>query len=261
MTKHNSKGITKKNSKAMTKHSSDSTKESNSNSYSDHLTKKSENQKKAKGTPSQRKKLTKRKRVKMRRKTQNHKNNNRTPRQNRTTNLEVNHINIANGFISIGNINFERSLNISRAFSSDIHSALRLSDLNEENNRLTNNSFNSTSNTDNNITNEISIAQDNDEELSDLSFIRNISCNHFNRVNQNLFDKLPKIKIEDISSLSHDECLICLNIFLKDDMITTLSCSHIFHSLCLKEWMKYKSTCPLCRSDILVEREINIYYK
>ena len=250
MTKHNSKGITKKNSKAMTKHSSDSTKESNSNSYSDHLTKKSENQKKAKGTPSQRKKLTKRKRVKMRRKTQNHKNNNRTPRQNRTTNLEVNHINIANGFISIGNINFERSLNISRAFSSDIHSALRLSDLNEENNRLTNNSFNSTSNTDNNITNEISIAQDNDEELSDLSFVRNISCNHFNRVNQNLFDMLPKIKIEDISSLSYDKCIICLEIFLKDDMITTLSCFHIFHSLCLKEWMNFKSTCPMCRSDI-----------
>jgi len=229
MTKHNSKGITKKNSKAMTKHSSDSTKESNSNSYPDHLTKKSERQKKAKGPPSQRKKFTKRKRIKMRRKTQNHKNND---------------------FISRGNINFERSLNISHAFSSNVHSALRLSNLNEENIRLANNSFNSTSNTNNNITNEISKVQDNYYELSVLSFVRRISCNHFNRVNQNLFDKLPKIKIEDISSLSHDECLICLNIFLKDDMITTLSCSHIFHSACLKEWMKYKSTCPSCGSNI-----------
>jgi hypothetical protein len=103
---------------------------------------------------------------------------------------------------------------------------------------------------DNNIINEISIDQNNDEVLSDLSFIRNISCNHFNRIEKNLFDMLPKIKIEDISSLSYENCTICLSNFLKDEFITTLSCSHIFHSPCLKEWISIKSTCPLCRANI-----------
>jgi hypothetical protein len=103
---------------------------------------------------------------------------------------------------------------------------------------------------DNNIINKISIDQNNDEVLSDLSFIRNISCNHFNRIEENLFDMLPKIKIEDISSLSYENCIICLSNFLKDEFIITLSCSHIFHSPCLKEWISIKSTCPLCRAII-----------
>ena len=144
MTKHNSKDIAKKNSKAMIKHKSNSIKESNLKSYSNHLTKKTENQKKAKYTLTQRNKITKKKGVKMKEKTQNHKNNNRrrTSRRNRTINLEVNNINIANDFTEIGNNNSERSLNISHAFSSEDHNALQLNNLNVENNNLRNYSFN-----------------------------------------------------------------------------------------------------------------------
>ena len=261
MTKHNSKDISKKNSKTLAKHNSNSIKESNLKSYSDHLTKKSKNQKKAKDTLTQRNKITKKKRVKMKETTQNHKNNNRrrTSRRNRTINLEVNNINIANDLTEIGNNNFERSLNISHAFSWEDHSTLQLNNLNAENNNLRNYSFNEENlnfnfdiplGVDNNIINEISIEQNNDEVLSDLSFIRNISCNHFNRIEKNLFDMLPKIKIEDISSLSYENCTICLSNFLKDEFITTLSCSHIFHSPCLKEWISIKSICPLCRAII-----------
>ena len=189
----------------------------------------------------------------MRETTKNHKNNNRrrTSRRNRTINLEVNNNNIANDFTEIGNNNFERSLNISHAISSEDHSALQLNNLNAENNNLRNYSFNEENlnfnfdiplGVDNNIINEISIDQNNDEELSDLSFIRSISCNHFNKIGKNLFDMLPKTKIEDISSLSYENCTICLSNFLKDEFITTLSCSHIFHSPCLKEWISIKST-------------------
>jgi hypothetical protein len=256
MTKHNSKDMPKKNSKAMAKHNSNSKKESNLKSYSDHLTKKTENQKNEKGTPSQRKKITKRKRVKMRRVTQNHKNNNRkrrTPRQNRTINQEVNNINITNDFAERGNINFQRSLNISHAISSEDHGSLQLSNLNEENNSLRNYSyFEEIFNFNFDIINEMPINQNNDEVLSDFSFIRNISTNHLNRIEigMNLFDMLPKIKIGDISNLLDEQCTICLNNFLKDEIITTLSCSHVFHSPCLKQWMLQKTTCPLCRSNI-----------
>ena len=104
----------------------------------------------------------------MRETTQNHKNNNRrrTSRWNRTINLEINNINIANDFTEIGNNNSERSLNISHAFSSEDHSALQLNNLNAENNNLRNYSyfeenlnfnFDIPLGVDNNIINEISI--------------------------------------------------------------------------------------------------------
>ena len=181
----------------------------------------------------------------------------RTPRRNRTINLEVDNINIANDFIETGNINEERSLNIPHTFSLDDHRVLQLSDLNEENNNSINEenlNFNSniSLNTDNNIINEISIDQNNDEELLDLSYVRNISSNHPNRIKKVKisFDMLPKIKIGDISNLLDEQCIICLEYFLKDEFITTLSCSHVFHSPCLKEWILRKTTCPLCRSNI-----------
>ena len=162
----------------------------------------------------------------MRETTQNHKNRKRrrTSRRNRTINLEVNNINIANNFTEIGNNNSERSLNISHAFSSEDHSALQLNNLNAENNNLRNYSFN-------------------EENLNfNFDIPLGIDNNHFDRIEENLFDMLPKIKIEDISSLSYENCTICLSNFLKDEFITTLSCSHIFHSPCLKEWKSIKST-------------------
>jgi hypothetical protein len=261
MAKHNSKDITKKNFKINSKQNSERIIESNKKSFSGHQTKKSENQKKAKVALSQRNKIAKRKRVKMRRRNKNLKKNirRRTPRRNRIINLEVDNIhnNIANDFIERGNINEERSLNIPHTFSLDDHRVLQLSDLNEENNNSINEenlNFNSNIylNTDNNIINEISIDQNNDEELLDLSYVRNISSNHPNRIKKVKisFDMLPKIKIGDISNLLDEQCIICLEYFLKDEFITTLSCSHVFHSLCLKEWILRKTTCPLCRSNI-----------
>lgn len=263
MTKHNSKDNTKKNSKTMTKQNSKAIARQNTKSNSVHLTEKSENQQKTKDTFSQRNKIIKRSRYKKRGKSHNHKKYyiKRTLRWNNTNNSEVKNINIANNFISAGNINIERSLNISRAFSSDDHNALQFRNFNIANNNLRNNRINEINlnfnfynplNIDNNSINETSFDQNNDEELLDFSFIREISCNHFNRneIEKNLFAALPKNKIEDISYLSYKECIICLNNFLKDEIAITLSCSHIFHSPCLEKWISQSTTCPLCRTII-----------
>ena len=74
------------------------------------------------------------------------------------------------------------------------------------------------------IINEISIDQNDDEELLNISNVRNISSNHPNRIEKvkSLFDILPKIKIGDISNLLDEQCIICLINFLKDEFITTL---------------------------------------
>ncbi|KAH7646864.1 ring finger [Cryptosporidium bovis] len=41
-------------------------------------------------------------------------------------------------------------------------------------------------------------------------------------------------------------CAICLSNIGDDDLIRSLPCSHIYHYNCIDEWVKVKSSCPLC---------------
>lgn len=50
-------------------------------------------------------------------------------------------------------------------------------------------------------------------------------------------------------------CTICLGSIDDGDKIGVLSCNHLFHSACLKEWIKRKNSCPLCQEpDIAAPR-------
>jgi len=47
------------------------------------------------------------------------------------------------------------------------------------------------------------------------------------------------------------ECVICKeNIINEEKVIYLHECKHTFHSECLNEWIKWKSVCPLCYSEI-----------
>jgi hypothetical protein len=52
--------------------------------------------------------------------------------------------------------------------------------------------------------------------------------------------------IIDIETSDNDICSICLNHFTKRGSILN-NCKHIFHKPCLKEWLNYNKSCPLCR--------------
>lgn len=43
-------------------------------------------------------------------------------------------------------------------------------------------------------------------------------------------------------------CSICAEFFIK---AVTLNCSHCFCQFCIDRWRKYKSTCPICRDEIV----------
>ncbi|KAG8830879.1 hypothetical protein FRC18_007435 [Serendipita sp. 400] len=44
-------------------------------------------------------------------------------------------------------------------------------------------------------------------------------------------------------------CSICLEQFVADSVCVSLVCTHFFHQICVREWFRSSSTCPLCRSD------------
>ena len=51
---------------------------------------------------------------------------------------------------------------------------------------------------------------------------------------------------------SNDDCSICLNKIKKNQIARETSCLHKFHAQCLDRWLEEKSTCPLCKKNLLV---------
>lgn len=65
---------------------------------------------------------------------------------------------------------------------------------------------------------------------------------------------------KNLDSTSSEEneitCCICVEKFVDDDIVSKLPCKHIFHEPCIKEWGKYKTTCPICRTELKIKDEI-----
>ncbi|KAJ0263389.1 E3 ubiquitin-protein ligase RHA4A [Hirschfeldia incana] len=48
-------------------------------------------------------------------------------------------------------------------------------------------------------------------------------------------------------------CCVCLGEFeLKEELVEMPSCKHIFHLDCIHLWLYSHTTCPLCRSSVLI---------
>ncbi|KAI4329144.1 hypothetical protein L6164_021440 [Bauhinia variegata] len=54
-----------------------------------------------------------------------------------------------------------------------------------------------------------------------------------------------------VQGTHHTDCSICLTAFEEDDCMRQLSnCKHIFHKVCIDQWLASHSGCPLCRTKI-----------
>ncbi|XP_042489877.1 E3 ubiquitin-protein ligase ATL6-like [Macadamia integrifolia] len=48
------------------------------------------------------------------------------------------------------------------------------------------------------------------------------------------------------------ECAVCLNEFEEDDKIRLLpKCDHVFHPECIDAWLSNRTTCPVCRANLV----------
>ena len=68
---------------------------------------------------------------------------------------------------------------------------------------------------------------------------------HNNLVNEQLenLDEFNYIKGDN-----NEVCCICLNEYLIEEKVITLPrCEHLFHSQCIKSWLRQSNTCPFCR--------------
>lgn len=55
---------------------------------------------------------------------------------------------------------------------------------------------------------------------------------------------------EEANSESH-VCAVCIESYRTGDVVTVLTCDHIFHKTCIEPWLLEKRTCPMCKCDIL----------
>lgn len=67
-------------------------------------------------------------------------------------------------------------------------------------------------------------------------------------LNHEEFNNLEKFYYNSNES---KECLICLEKFEINDQVTKIHCNHIFHTICIKEWLlKENNKCPVCRVSV-----------
>lgn len=74
---------------------------------------------------------------------------------------------------------------------------------------------------------------------------------HFQQVL--IAEKLKEIGLARLLGVT--DCSICHE-NVDHEIIFDLECKHVFHTLCLGQWMFRNNTCPLCRNKILEEKTL-----
>ena len=63
----------------------------------------------------------------------------------------------------------------------------------------------------------------------------------------------PRIQLYDANRRTElKECPICLETIVHGALACTLHCGHIFHAVCILQWLEVHTTCVLCRTPVLM---------
>ena len=90
----------------------------------------------------------------------------------------------------------------------------------------------------------------------------------YNNIKNKLIDcssKVDEDKLKKMIDSNHDNCIICLENFQINDMISELSCLHSFHQDCVIKWFLEKNKCPLCKKVYSfgnngIEQDYSLFY-
>lgn len=72
-------------------------------------------------------------------------------------------------------------------------------------------------------------------------------------LSDNLISRLPSFKYKTglfSKKGKKEECVICYAEYKKGTQLTTLPCTHKYHSKCIIRWLKLNKNCPVCQEEV-----------
>lgn len=67
-------------------------------------------------------------------------------------------------------------------------------------------------------------------------------------------DALPTIKISKKHVRADSTCAVCKENFELGSQVRKLPCKHLYHSDCIVPWLEQRSSCPVCRQELIGQR-------
>ena len=76
-------------------------------------------------------------------------------------------------------------------------------------------------------------------------------------------DKIRSLgkRVKSGELVNFEDCPICLEEMKKLSSLAITNCSHIYHIHCINKWRSTHTDCPLCRTEICMERELPVSKK
>ena len=74
---------------------------------------------------------------------------------------------------------------------------------------------------------------------------KGLTKNQIKKIPQNRYNK-------NLYKNCDDKCVICQYDFKDGDIVTKLSCGHLFHSECVDTWLSKNKVCPMCQKEIRI---------
>ncbi|KAM0057914.1 putative transcription factor C2H2 family [Helianthus debilis subsp. tardiflorus] len=89
-------------------------------------------------------------------------------------------------------------------------------------------------------------------------YFRNNHRSSSSGLNASILKSLPPVFVYSKTKIKTnvvEDCAVCLSEFEESDKCLVLpNCKHCFHSGCIQMWFSNHSTCPLCRSPVVIDQ-------
>ena len=80
--------------------------------------------------------------------------------------------------------------------------------------------------------------------VSTRSILKDCQTDQYN------FDSGKRLGLLQANYSKYSRCSICMEDFTEGEAVVLCPCKHCYHDHCIKEWLRLKNSCPLCKLNI-----------